>query len=245
MNARFRFGLVTFFAVLAFVAALSLGQWQLSRAAQKEALQAAIASQSGKSALDGTALLAASDPAALVHQGAVLKGSWVPDKTIFLDNRQMNAKVGFFAMTPFLLQGGQAAVLVQRGWAPRNFEDRAQLPTIDTPQGLVVIEGHIAPPPSKLYELGSAPAGAIRQNLDLTQFAAETALPLMAITLQQTGTASEGLLRDWPAANVGVDKHYGYAFQWFSLAALIAVLYLWFQIVRRFFYRPKDPKPHA
>ena len=75
MNARVRFGLVTFFAVLAFAAALSLGQWQLSRAAQKEALQAAMAAQSGKSALDGPALLAASEPASLVHQPAVLKGS--------------------------------------------------------------------------------------------------------------------------------------------------------------------------
>ena len=29
-----------------------------------------------------------------------------------------------------------------------------------------------------------------------------------------------------------MQKHYGYAFQWFALAALIAVLYVWFRLVR-------------
>jgi surfeit locus 1 family protein len=65
---------------------------------------------------------------------------------------------------------------------------------------------------------------------------AETGLPLLAVWVQQTDAASEGLLRDWPPANLGVHKNYGYAFQWFGLGALIAVLYVWFQIVRRFFY---------
>ena len=42
---------------------------------------------------------------------------------------------------------------------------------------------------------------------------------------------SEGLLRDWAAPNLGVDKHYGYAFQWFGLFVLVVGLYGWFQIV--------------
>jgi hypothetical protein len=48
----------------------------------------------------------------------------------------------------------------------------------------------------------------------------------------QTGAASEGLLRQWPEPDAGVSKHYGYAFQWFGLCALVALLYLWFQILR-------------
>jgi surfeit locus 1 family protein len=45
--------------------------------------------------------------------------------------------------------------------------------------------------------------------------------------------------------NLGVDKHYGYAFQWFGLAALIAVLFLWFQMIRPFIQRRKDPPLHV
>ena len=75
----------------------------------------------------------------------------------------------------------------------------------------------------------------IRQNLDLAQFSIETGLPLLPMSVQQVGVASEGLLREWPVVGTGVEKHYGYAFQWFALSVLIALLYVWFQIVRRFF----------
>lgn len=72
----------------------------------------------------------------------------------------------------------------------------------------------------------------IRQNVDLQDFQAETGLPLLGISVVQTGPASDGLLREWPQPASGVDKHYGYAFQWFGLALVIAFLYVWFQIVR-------------
>ena len=244
MNARLRFGLVTLAALLAIALTVALGRWQLARAAQKEALQAAIESQGAKAVMDGAALQAAADPLALVHQPARLKGHWMREATVFLDNRQMGAHVGFFVMTPLRLEGG-GAVVVQRGWVPRNFVDRSSLPVVETPDGVVVVDGRIAPPPSKLYEPGTPGAGAIRQNLDLAQFREQTRLPLMAVTLQQTGAASEGLLRDWPAVNLGVDKHYGYAWQWFGLSALVACLYLWYGIVRRFIHRPKDTASHV
>jgi surfeit locus 1 family protein len=44
--------------------------------------------------------------------------------------------------------------------------------------------------------------------------------------------AADGLLRDWPAPDAGLQKHYGYAFQWFALSALILGLYVWFQLIR-------------
>jgi surfeit locus 1 family protein len=49
--------------------------------------------------------------------------------------------------------------------------------------------------------------------------------------VQQTGAASEGLLRQWPQAGSGAEKNYGYAFQWWAIAVLIAILYVWFQFV--------------
>jgi surfeit locus 1 family protein len=54
------------------------------------------------------------------------------------------------------------------------------------------------------------------------------------VSVLQTDPPAEGLSRDWPSVNLGVDKHYGYAFQWFALGGLIALLYGWFQIVKRF-----------
>lgn len=221
-------------SVLAVLATLSLGRWQLSRAAQKESLQAAIDSKGQQPRLDNRSLAALPDVSAALHSTAHLRGTWVAERTVFLDNRQMNAKPGLYVVTPLRLEGSNQAVLVQRGWVARNFIDRTSVPAIAAPMGLVEITGRIAPPPSKLYELGAPERGLIRQNLDLAQFRDESGLALLDVTLQQTGAATEGLLREWPVASAGSAKNYGYAFQWFGLSALIAILYVWFQIGKRF-----------
>jgi len=237
MDERTRFWLITLLALLAVAVTASLGRWQLSRAATKEALQASMEARLAEPVLDGATLRGEVAADALLHRRMVARGQWLADRTVFLDNRQMNGRVGFFVVTPLRLEGSDVAVLVQRGWVPRNFEDRSRVPGVETPSGPVTVVGRIVPPPGKLYELGAAEVGPIRQNLDLAQFRSETGLPLAAVSIQQTDAAADGLARDWPPGNTGVDKHYGYAFQWFGLCALIAVLYVWFQIVRRFFQR--------
>lgn len=224
-----RFWMLTLAAVLMAGLTFSLGQWQLRRAAQKEALQAAIDSQKILPALDNHSLLAAKNTADVVHRPALLQGTWQSAHTVYLDNRPMGGKSGFWVVTPLALRDSGQWILVQRGWVPRNFNDRTRLPDISTPPGLVSVAGRMAPPPSKLYEFEGVASGRIRQNLDVAMFSAEIGAPLLRVSLLQTGAASEGLLRHWPAPTTGVDKHYGYAFQWFSLCALIVGLYVWFQ----------------
>lgn len=232
VRKRLRWWLLTLGALLGVAATLSLGRWQLSRADQKLALQAAIETQKAKPALDGSAWFAAGDPSALVHRAVVLEGRWLPRHTVYLDNRQMNGHPGFFVLTPLQLDGSDRVVVVQRGWVPRNFQDRAALPAVPTPETPVRVTGRIAPPPSQLYAFGGTEAGPIRQNLDLAAFRSETGLPLLGVSVLQTGAASDGLLREWLEVGSGVEKHYGYAAQWFGLSALIAILYLWFQMLR-------------
>ncbi len=170
-----------------------------------------------------------------MHQPVRLQGRWLAQHSVYLDNRQMKGKPGFYVLTPLALDGSDAVVMVQRGWVPRNFVDRERLLPVQTPSGTVQLEGRVAGAPPRLYELaGAQPApgsSVIRQNLDLAAFSAQTRLPLVPFTVLQTGLASEGLLRDWPHIASGTGKHYGYAFQWFGLCALLAVLYVWFQII--------------
>ena len=61
----------------------------------------------------------------------------------------------------------------------------------------------------------------------------------------QRGSTLPNLRRDWPAVALGVEKHYGYAFQWFALAALILGLYLWFQFFRRPTARFQETQAHV
>ena len=82
--------------------------------------------------------------------------------------------------------------------------------------------------------LGDPQAGRIRQNLDMAAFAKESGLSLLPVSVQQVGALADGLQRDWLQPATGVDKHYGYAAQWFGLSGLFAILYVWFQIVKKF-----------
>ncbi len=228
---RARFWVVTAAAVLAAACTLALGAWQWGRAQKKIALERLVLERKELPALDYRAWAATKNIADVLHRPVRLRGTWVAAHTVFLDNRQMNGKPGFYVVTPLQVEGAGAAVLVQRGWVQRNFIERQALPPVQTPAGVVEVTGRIAPAPAKLYQLGAPGAGPIRQNLDLDAFRGETRLALLDGSVQETGPAAQGLLRDWPQAASGVPKHYGYAFQWWALGGLIIILYAWFQFI--------------
>lgn len=217
-------------SVAASLGTARLGVWQLDRAAQKTALQQA---QQQQSALPPLVQLPRGAEPVPLHRRVRLQGRWSAAHTVYLENRQMFGRPGFFVLTPLLLDDG-AAVLVQRGWLPRDAADRSRIAPVPTPAGLVQLQGRIAPPPSRLYDFAGAASGPIRQNLDLGRFARETGLPLRPYTvLQQAPEAGtpDGLQRQWLQPAADVHKHYGYAFQWFALCALVIGLYVWFALV--------------
>lgn len=221
-----------------------LGFWQLDRGAQKSRLQTQIETRQQLPPLDRSELAPDADTAATQFDRQVqLQGRWVPQGTVFLENRQMHGRPGFFVVTPLLLDHGDA-VMVQRGWVPRDGLDRTRLPEIATPDGLQTLRGRMAPPPARLYDFGDAGSGPIRQNLDLAAHAGSLGLRLRPWSVLQTDpvAASESpLQRDWPSPATGVQKHLGYATQWFALSALTAGLYVWFQLVRPRLRRRAEP----
>ena len=236
LSAKARVVMVLIATLVGVTITGNLGAWQLRRAAQKIALQDALESRSKMAALAAPELARTPEQVEAQHYRPVrLRGRWLAQRDIYLENRQMNGRVGFYLVTPLQLEGRAEVVLVQRGWVPRDLRDRTLLPAITTPVGTVDVEGHIAPPPARLYEFAPSIAGVIRQNLDMGEFTLETGLPLAPLSVLQTdspGNAGDGLLRQWPRPAVDVQKHYGYAFQWFALCALMAGLYVWFQLVR-------------
>ena len=129
---------------------------------------------------------------------------------------------------PLLLQGtAKDVVWVNRGWAPRSMEDRLKMPNIQIPIGNIEVEGLVMPHPGKVFDLSFGKAdlslsGSVRieQNFDLN---VEAKLhdwnQLPFILRQNTLDSLDGLIREWPPLTTGVDRHYAYAFQWFSLAA--------------------------
>jgi len=226
-----RFWLVTAAALTGIAVTFALGQWQLGRGRARDALQAQIDAREKLPALSQLSLFA-DHPEELVHRQVVLRGTWDAAHTVFLDNRQMRGVPGFYVVTPMKIENTEKSVLVQRGWVPRNFDERNKLPPVPSPAGVVEVEGRIAPPPARLYDFHGTEAGPIRQNLDIAAFAAETHLDLVPVSVQQTvPPASEGLMREWPRPGSGSERNYGYAFQWWAMTAAIAILYVWFQFI--------------
>jgi len=230
---RWRRMVVPLAALVAAAGTARLGVWQLDRAAQKTALFQAHQAQAALPPLAQSALPSdAPLPSQLLFRRVRLAGQWLAERTVYLDNRQMNGRPGFFVITPLLIANDDA-VLVQRGWLPRDPAVRTHIVPPPTPQGRVEVEGSIVPGAARLFEFDSAASGPIRQNLDIDRYARETGLHLRPLlVLQAGGDTAEGLRREWLPAVLDVSMHYGYALQWFSLSALVTGLYVWFQLIR-------------
>lgn len=231
MKVRPASWLVWLGVLVAMAATARLGLWQLDRAAQKTAIAQTWHARSQLEPLTASELpREPADVAAQLNRRIVVEGSWLPRHTLFLDNRTQHGLAGFVVVTPFLVAPGDA-VLVQRGWAPRDAKDRTQVPAIPLADGRVRVEARIASWPSPRLALSSAAEqGPIRQNLDPAQLAREVGTAFRPLSLLQLSApeVSDPLQRDWAEPPQDVSKHQGYALQWFALCALIAGLAVWY-----------------
>ena len=205
------------------MAFIALGNWQSRRATEKRELAAALDRAAQSVPVD----LPAQD---VIHRRVAARGTFVPQHTVFLDNKLRNGRPGYEVVTPLRLSHSSWDVLVNRGWvaAPAS---RQQLPAVRTPGTDLRVEGialeriphALEPKPS---------SGPVRQNLDIAAFAAETGLKLLPLVVEQHSDSGDGLARDWPRPDLGIEKHESYSLQWYSFAALAVVLGIIFSFRR-------------
>ncbi|MEM5341846.1 SURF1 family protein [Paraburkholderia azotifigens] len=217
----------TLLILIVVAVTVRLGFWQRDRAHQKEALQAQITQFENAPAQNiGAAPIALKD---IEFHRVRAVGQFMPQQVVYLDNRPYNDQPGFYVVMPFKLRDG-GYVLINRGWLPRNMNERTTIAPYDTPRGEVEIEGIARADATRAYELGQGGSAAhqtIRQNLDVASFATETGLPLQPFVIQQTSDDGDKLVRDWPAPTSGVERNYGYMFQWWGMAAAAIVFGLY------------------
>lgn len=226
MPTRFVFRFIPFCAALIVAAAgIALGQWQTHRAQEKLALQQRMQARSGEAPL--RALPA--DVADAEFRHVQLRGQFLAQWTLYLENRPYNGAVGFHVLTLFQPEGSAQAVVVARGWAPRDAADRTRVPQVPPPSGMTEVEGILRKDAGHVMQLGTADAPrpqAILQNLDLPALAAASGLPIAPLVIEQGGAAGDTLVRDWPAPSLGIDRHRGYAVQWYALAAMALLFFI-------------------
>lgn len=229
MRFAFHFRPIAFAAaLLVAIAGILLGYWQQGRAAEKLALQQRLQVRAAAPPLE---LSPDTVPGPDSEFRRVrLRGAFVAGWPVLLANRPMGSQSGFYLAMPFKIAGSHAHVLVLRGWLPRAAEF-GKMPEFTTPAGPLVLEGRIVASAGKVMELGEGPPlapGAQVQNLAPQTLAAASGLALQPFVVQQLAPTAPGdeMVRDWPAPDAGIDKHRGYAFQWYALAAMAALFYV-------------------
>jgi cytochrome oxidase assembly protein ShyY1 len=206
---------------------VSLGQWQTRRALEKESIERKLSERESSAPVMLNSVAKRIDD--LEYRRVIVKGEFKPDWQVYLDNRPYNGAPGFYLLTPLKLAGSEQYVLVARGWANRNVADRAKLPLIATPSGSVEIQGVARRHTGRVLQLGQAEPlrpNAIVQNLDLDEFAQASGLAMAPIVVEQVSDTRDGLVRDWPRPSSGAEKHRGYAFQWYALAAMAFLFFV-------------------
>jgi surfeit locus 1 family protein len=217
--------LATVVAVIVFATA---GNWQRSRMEQKQALQAAYEA-AGAAAPERLPALPA-DWGALRYRRVELTGRYDAARQILIDNRVREGRAGYHVVTPLVQDDGRA-ILVNRGFVAAG-ATRSELPQVPAPSGPVTVRGRIALPVDGLRLGDDAPSGVVWQHLDPARFASATGLAVLpVIVLQAAADApADGLARDWPDPDFGVDKHRIYMVQWYLFAALAIGLWDWYAL---------------
>jgi len=170
---------------------------------------------------------APADWSQLRYRPVVANGIYRADAQILIDNRVHAGRAGYHVVTPLELADGRT-ILVNRGWIAQG-ATRAQLPDVPPPGGRVTVEGQLwVPSPGYLELKTEAVPGPLWQNLDPARFAAATHIDVLPVVIEQTVAPSpdDGLVRDWPAPDFGIDKHRIYMVQWYTFATLAVVLWI-------------------
>ena len=214
-------------ATVGIAITIALGNWQLGRGHEKRELKARLEASMSEPPINVTgAELHAKD---VELRRVEARGIFEPRHVVMIDNRIHRGVPGYHVVMPLKLEGSDRYVLVNRGWIARGAE-RSALPPVRSPQGVVSVSGIATVPGTRMLELSSnVMEGRVWQNLTIERYREAMPISVQPFVIRQDPPRDpvfdDGLIRVWDPPDFGIDKHYGYAFQWFALAATILVFY--------------------
>ncbi len=209
---------------------LALANWQWQRAVYKESLTSQW--QRGSNGLEQTEFIRlAANLSAFEMSLVTLKGQFIDKPQFFLDNRTHAGAPGYWIYQLFEVEGlDNKLMLVNRGWIGLT-KSRNTLPAVPVIEQ-DVIKGRLMPVPSSGIALGPQTVESFDkrrfriQSIDLNRLESivgKQLLPQVVNLLE----ADDSLIRDWkPVYKMTPAKHRGYAFQWFSLALALTVIFI-------------------
>ena len=214
---------LTFFLLLLLV--LSLGVWQIERGYNKKELENTFLERQSQPVkeIKYNAFLESD-----LYRNVVLEGKYL-ENIFFLDNRIHNGKPGLKVFSPFETTNNNL-VLVSRGWI--ELEDRSKLPLINTTKNVLKIQGVLRPESQdfvlKNEEMNNRNNPILLQTVNLSELSNFLGKPLSPYILELSELSESAFVKTWQPINLSSFRHFGYAVQWFGLAVVLIVGYVFF-----------------
>ena len=206
---------------------VSLGSWQMQRAAEKEDVLA----RQSRSEAEAALRIEGHDSAEFLHLRKV-EVICEPDfeRQLLLDNRVRQQRVGYHVLVPCVFANG-LGVLLNRGWTLSQ-QTRDSLPEVS----------YSGPARARLGGTFAVPGVGVRlgqmldaqhigwpkriQFYDFEAISSLLDLPLLAGIVHLEESQPETLAFDWSPVAFGPEKHYAYAAQWFGFLIVLLILYV-------------------
>lgn len=208
--------------VLALAAAVALGLWQLH--VWQAGRDAAAKDLSRKPALALAAVMGGDDPFPGKYLGQPVRftGSWMGQSTLYVENRELHGRRGYWVVTPVLV--GRSAMPVVRGWSAT--------PHASTPHGQVTVTGWLQPSEGSADSdpnghddlIPAMQIASIVQHVDADLYSA------FVVERDAATTGGEALAQVTPESIPEVSgtdhlRNFLYAIQWWIFGGF--VIYVW------------------
>ena len=202
---------------------ISLGFWQLDRADEKRAIEGQIdsANSGDVKLIDSAEFLKDKE-----YYHVRLQGSYVGDKQFIYDNQIVDQISGYYVLTPLVLKGDSKAVLINRGFIPWNGR-RDKLADIDIGEKLTEVKVQISKPVKRMELEASELTGdfpVLIQALDLDEMSTIASLDFASVIGLLSPESDNGFVRQWEPYTGSIERHIGYAIQWFLMALVLAFI---------------------
>lgn len=226
---RFSFRIGFFlFVIFFFCLMCELGVWQLHRYHYKKTLLQEFQERSNE---PSKPFLSLTNPASMPFQPAVVKGTYLNQLTLLIQNQFYHDQLGYDVITPFQIQGRKQLLLVDRGWIPKpNGNQNVQIENIN---GQQEIAGYIKLLDEYHFTLGKntleqVAKPIVMQKIDVKELSQITHASFYPFILRLNASQPNGFVRDWTIVTVMPERHMAYAVQWFAMAIALFIAYIIF-----------------